>query len=161
MHLWLCSPPWQHTFTYVLAYMLVHRHRYAGRPNVHIAHHTQLCWQAPARVLIVLRVTQAHTCHTLYHCVLALSYTQLEGCSLTLMYIFSQSQQALACWHHHWYNQMRIPTNTVISLHLQLLQEQNSHFWYPAEVLFSQANLTIKGSGSDFYVNEEQFLWPY
>lgn len=92
------------------------------------------------------RSTSPHTgthspqCHTgrytySHHCIPTLSYTQFTDCSLTSMYIFSQTQRALACLHSHWYTQMRIPTEALTSLHSQLLQvEQNSHFRYSAEV---------------------------
>ena len=129
------SPMATHTFTYMLTYVLAHARLCAdidiqmGLTFAHCTPHTVMSTSPHSRTHSPQHHTYPH------HRILTLSYTQLTDCSLTLMYIFSQTQQALACLHSRWYTQMRIPTKALTSFHLQLLQvEQNSHFIYSTEV---------------------------
>lgn len=79
---------------------------------LHNAHHTSHHrYQQP----------QCHTGRHTYshHCILTLSYTQPTDHSLTLMYTFSQTQQALLWLHSHCYTYMRISAKAPTSLHFE------------------------------------------
>lgn len=128
-----------YTFTYVLTYMFAYACLCAdidtqtGLTFAHCTPHTVMSTSPHMGT----HTPQRHTGSYMYshHCILTLSYTQLTDCSLTLTYIFSQTQQSLVCLHSHWYTQMRIPTKALTSLQFKLLQvEQNSYFRYSAEV---------------------------